>query len=42
MSDSNETLKKFCGCEIIQWIEKFNEDKNRKDGLLHPLCKSCT
>ena len=40
MSNSNEILKKCCRCEIIQEIENFNKDKNRKDGLC-PLCISC-
>ena len=40
MSNSNEILKKCCRCEIIQVIEIFNKDKNRKDGL-YPLCISC-
>ena len=40
MSNSNEILKKCCRCEIIQLIEVFNKDKNRKNGL-HPLCISC-
>ena len=40
MSNSNEILKKCFGCEIIQMIENFNKDKNRKDGLC-PLCISC-
>ena len=37
MSNSKEILKNCCRCEIIQVIENFNEDKNRKDGL-YPLC----
>ena len=40
MSKSKEILKKFSRCEIIQLIEKFNKDKNRKDGL-YPLCINC-
>ena len=40
MGDSDEILKKRSRCEIIQMIETFNKDKNRKDGL-YPLCKSC-
>ena len=40
MSNSNEILKKCCRCEIIQVIENFNKDKNRKDSL-YPLCISC-
>ena len=40
MSNANEILKKCCRCEIIQLIENFNKDKNRKDGLC-PLCISC-
>ena len=40
MSNSNEILKKCCRYEIIQVIENFNKDKNRKDGL-YPLCISC-
>ena len=40
MSNPNEILKKCCRCEIIQLIENFNKDKNRKDGLC-PLCISC-
>ena len=39
MNNSNEILKKCCRCEIIQLIENFNKDKNRKDGLC-PLCIS--
>ena len=33
-------FKKCCRCEIIQLIENFNKDKNRKDGL-YPLCVIC-
>ena len=40
MSNSNEILKKRCRCEIFQVLEKFNKDKNRKDGL-YPLCICC-
>ena len=40
MSNSNETFKKCSRCEIIQVIESFNKDKNRKDGL-HSICKLC-
>ena len=40
MSNPDEILKKFCRCEIIQVIENFSKDKNRKDGL-YPLCISC-
>ena len=39
MSNSNEILKK-CRCEIVQGIEKFNKDRNRKDGLC-PQCIDC-
>ena len=38
MSNSNETFKKCCRCEIIQVIENFNKDKIRKDGL-NSICK---
>ena len=40
MSNSNEILKKCFRCEIIQVIEIFNKDKNRKDGL-NIYCKLC-
>ena len=40
MSNSNEILKKCCRCEIIQLMENFNKDKNRKDGI-YPPCISC-
>ena len=40
MSNSNETFKKCCRCEIIQVIDNFNKDKNRKDGL-NSICKLC-
>ena len=40
MSNSIETFKKCCRCEIIQVIESFNEDKNRKDGF-NSICKLC-
>ena len=40
MSNSNETFKNCSRCEIIQVIESFNKDKNRKDGL-HSICKLC-
>ena len=40
MSNSNETFKKCCRCEIIQVIENFNKDKNGKDGL-NPICRLC-
>ena len=40
MSNSNETFKKGCRCEIIQLIEGFNKDKIRKDGL-NSICKLC-
>ena len=40
MSNSDEILKECCRCEIIQVIENFNKDKNRKHGL-YPLCISC-
>ena len=40
MSNSNEFLKKCFRCEIIQVIENFNKDKNRKDGL-NSICKLC-
>ena len=40
MSNPNEILKKCCRCEIFQVIEKFNRDKNRKDGI-YPLCICC-
>ena len=40
MSNSNEILKKCCRCEIVQGIENFNKDKNRKDGLC-PYCIDC-
>ena len=40
MSNSNETFKKCSRFEIIQVIESFNKDKNRKDGL-HSICKLC-
>ena len=40
MSNSNETLKKCCRCEIIKSTENYNKDKNRKDGLF-PLCVDC-
>ena len=40
MDNTNETFKKCCRCEIIQVIEKFNKDKNRKDGL-NSICKLC-
>ena len=40
MSNSNEISKKCCRCEIVQGIENFNKDKNRKDGLC-PQCIDC-
>ena len=40
MSNSNEIFKKSCRCEIVQGIENFNKDKNRKDGLC-PNCIDC-
>ena len=40
MSNSNETFKKGYRCEIIQVIENFNKDKNRKDGL-NSICRLC-
>ena len=40
MSNSNEILKKCCRCEIIQMIEKFNKDKNKKDSVC-PQCINC-
>ena len=40
MNNSNEILKKCCRCEIVQGIENFNKDKNRKDGLC-PQCIDC-
>ena len=40
MSNSNETFKKCYRCEIIQVIENFNKDKNKKDGL-NSFCKLC-
>ena len=40
MSNSNEIVKKCCRCEIVQGIENFNKDKNRKDGLC-PQCIDC-
>ena len=40
MSNANEILKKCFRDEIIQLIENFNKDRNRKDGLC-PLCISC-
>ena len=40
MSTSNETFKKCCRCEILQVIENFNKDKNRKGGL-NCICKLC-
>ena len=40
MSNSNETFKKCYRCEIIQVIENFNKDKNRKDGL-NSICRLC-
>ena len=40
MSNSNEIFKKCCRCEIVQGIENFNKDKNRKDGLC-PHCIGC-
>ena len=33
MSNPNESLKKCFRCEILKLIEKFNKDKNRKNGL---------
>ena len=33
MSNPNESLKKCFRCEILKLIEKFNEDKNRNNGL---------
>ena len=40
MSNSIETFKKCYRCEIIQVIENFNKDKNRKDRL-NSICKLC-
>ena len=40
MSNSNEIFKKCYRCEIIQVIENFNKDKNKKDGL-NSICKLC-
>ena len=40
MSNSIETFKKCYRCEIIQVIENFNKDKNRKDGL-NSFCRLC-
>ena len=40
MSNSNETLKKCCRCEIINLIQKFDKDKIRKNGLC-PNCVDC-
>ena len=40
MSNSNEILKKCYRCEIIQVIESFDKDKNKKDGL-NSICKLC-
>ena len=40
MSNSNEILQKFCRCELIKWIENFNKDKSRKDGVC-PQCITC-
>ena len=40
MSNSNEILKKCCSWQIIQLIENFNKDKNRKDGVC-PQCINC-
>ena len=40
MSNSNEILKRYCRCEVIQKIEIFNKDKNRKDGVC-PQCIKC-
>ena len=40
MSNLNEISRKCCRCEVIQVIENFNTDKNRKDGFI-PLCISC-
>ena len=33
MSNPNESLKKCFRCETLKLIEKFNKDKNRKNGL---------
>ena len=40
MNNSNETFKKCYRCEIIQVIENFNKDKNRKGGL-NSICRLC-
>ena len=36
----DEDIKRCSKCEIIQVIEKFNKDKNRKDGL-NSICRLC-
>ena len=40
MSNSNEVLKKCRRCEIIQVIESFNKDRNRKSSVC-PQCRKC-
>ena len=40
MSNSNEILQKCCRCEVVQLLENFNKDKNRKDGVC-PQCINC-
>ena len=36
----DEDIKRCSKCEIIQVIENFNKDKNRKDGL-NSICRLC-
>ena len=36
----DEDIKRCSKCEIIQVIENFNKNKNRKDGL-NSICRLC-
>ena len=36
----DEDIKRCSKCEIIQVIDNFNKDKNRKDGL-NSICRLC-
>ena len=36
----NDDIKRCSKCEIIQVIDNFNKDKNRKDGL-NSICRLC-
>ena len=36
----DEDIKRCSKCKLIQGIENFNKDKNRKDGL-NSICRLC-